>query len=216
MTIKTSVGVTLAGLLLSTAAYGETTATAATDLNLRVGPGPTYEIATVIPSAQSVTVDGCLAETNWCRVRYDDIDGWASGAYLTALIDDTQAPIYENRDRIELETVTYEDSGAQTAVGGATGAAAGFMLGGPVGALVGGAIGLRVGAATTPDDRVTTYVRSNPVDPIYLEGEVVVGAGIPEEVTLAEVPESEYYYGHVNGVPVIVQREDRRVVYIVR
>ncbi|WP_114966468.1 DUF1236 domain-containing protein [Alkalilacustris brevis] len=217
MNTKISLGATtIAGLLLATAAYGETTATAWTDLNLRVGPGPTYEIATVIPESEAVTVDGCLEASNWCRVNYDGVDGWASGEYLTTLIDDAPAPIYANRDRIEMRTVTYEDSGAATAVGGATGAAAGAMIGGPVGALIGTAIGLGIGASATPDERVTTYVRSNPVDPVYLDGEVVVGAGIPEGVTLAEVPESEYYYGYVNGVRVIVKRDDRRIIHIVR
>lgn len=217
MNTKISLGATtIAGLLLATAAYGETTATAWTDLNLRVGPGPAYEIATVIPGSESVTVDGCLEASNWCRVNYDGIDGWASGNYLTAMIDDAEAPIYENRERMEVRTVTYEDSGATTAAGGATGAVAGAMVGGPVGALIGAAIGLGVGAAVTPGERVTTYVRSNPVDPVYLDGEVVVGAGIPEEVALAEVPESEYYYAYVNGVRVIVKRDDRRIVHIIR
>ncbi|WP_327787154.1 DUF1236 domain-containing protein [Rhabdonatronobacter sediminivivens] len=59
-------------------------------------------------------------------------------------------------------------------------------------------------------------MRENPVDPIFLDGEVVVGAGIPETVALAEVPESEYYYSYVNGVRVLVERDQRRIVYIVR
>ncbi len=63
---------------------------------------------------------------------------------------------------------------------------------------------------------MTTYVRTNPVNPIYLDGEVVVGAGIPETVQLSEVPESTYYYAYVNGVPVLVERSTRRIVYIVR
>lgn len=216
MNIKITLGATIAGLLLTTAAYSETMATASTDLNLRVGPGPMYEIASVIPADAAVTVDGCLEASNWCRVSFDSINGWAFGEYLTAIIDDAPAPIAVNRERTEVRTVTYESNGTTTAAGGATGAVAGMIVGGPVGALVGAAIGLGVGAAATPDERITTYVRSNPVDPIFLEGEVVVGAGIPEEVTLTEVPESEYYYAYVNGVPVVVRRENRQVVYIVR
>ncbi|WP_104017144.1 DUF1236 domain-containing protein [Roseovarius nitratireducens] len=216
MSIKISLGATVAGLLVATSAYAETTATAWTDLNLRTGPGPMYEITTVIPATEAVTVDGCLEASSWCRVNYAGTDGWASGDYLTAMIDDAQVPIYVNRERIEIPSVAYDDKDATTAAGGATGAVAGALVGGPVGALVGGAIGLGVGAMATPDERVTTYVRSNPVDPVYLDGEVVVGAGIPETVTLREVPDSEYYYTYVNGVPVIVEREERRVVHIVR
>lgn len=213
MTIKLALGATVAGLFLASSAYAQTTATAATDLNLRAGPGPTYEILAVIPVAQSVTVDGCLDVSNWCRVAFGEINGWASGDYLTAMVE---APIYTYRERLAVPTVTYEPSTGGTLGGGAAGAIAGGLLGGPLGAIIGAGIGMGVGAAAAPEERVTTYVRSNPVDPIYLDGEVVVGAGIPDTVTLNEVPESEYYYAYINGVPVLVEREQRRVVYIVR
>jgi len=213
MTMKLTLGATVAGLLLASSAYAETTATAWTDLNLRAGPGTTYEIMAVIPATQTVTVDGCLAESNWCRVTHGEVNGWASGDYLTAMVE---APIYTNRERLAVGTVTYERSPDSTIGGGAAGAIAGGILGGPIGALIGAGIGMSVGAAVAPEERVTTYVRSNPVDPIYLDGEVVVGAGIPETVTLSEVPDSEYYYAYINGVPVLVEREQRRVVYIVR
>ena len=213
MTMKLTLGAAVAGLLLATTAYAETTATAGTDLNLRAGPGISYDVLTVIPAAQSVTVDGCLDASNWCRVSHGEFNGWASGEYLTAMVE---APIYVNRERLAVETVTYEKSPESTIGGGAAGAVAGAIVGGPIGALIGAGIGMGVGAAVTPSERVTTYVQDNPTDPIYLEGEVVVGAGIPEEVMLAEVPESEYYYAYVNGVRVLVKRDTRRVAYIVR
>lgn len=213
MTLKLTLGATVAGLFLATSAYADTMATAATDLNLRAGPGPTYEILAVIPAAQSVAVEGCLEASNWCRVSLGDVHGWASGDYLTAMVE---APIYTNRERLSVSTVTYDRTPESTIGGGAVGAIAGGLLGGPLGAIIGASVGMGVGAAAAPDERVTTYVRSNPIDPIYLDGEVVVGAGIPETVTLTEVPESEYYYAYINGVPVLVEREQRRVVYIVR
>lgn len=219
MNMKISLTAFAAGLVLATSAYGETTARAWTDLNLRSGPGPTYSILAVIPASAEVMVDGCLEAGNWCRVTHDGVSGWSSGEYLTAMIE---APIYANRERLAVGTVTYEEtttttgSTGGTVAGGATGAIAGAIVGGPIGAVIGAAIGMGVGSAATPEERVTTYVRTNPVDPIYLDGEIVVGAGIPETVPLAEVPESEYYYAYVNGVPVLVERENRRVVYIVR
>ena len=213
MTMKLTLGATFAGLLLATSAYAETTATAWTDLNLRAGPGVSYDVLTVIPATQSVTVDGCLDASNWCRVSHGEVNGWASGEYLTAMVE---SPIYINRERLAVETVTYEKSPESTIGGGAAGAVAGAIVGGPIGALIGAGIGMGVGAAVTPSKRVTTYVQDNPTDPIYLDGEVVVGAGIPEEVVLAEVPESEYYYAYVNGVRVLVKRDTRRVAYIVR
>ncbi|MGL4414822.1 DUF1236 domain-containing protein [Roseinatronobacter monicus] len=213
MSMTFKLGATLSAMLLATSAFAETSATAYTDLNLRAGPGVNYEILSVIPASQAVTVDGCLEASNWCRVAFGEVNGWASGDYLTAMVE---APIYENRQRLAVETITYEKNPDATIGGGVTGAIAGGLLGGPVGAVIGAGIGMGLGTAAAPSERVTTYVMENPVDPIYLDGEIVVGAGIPEEVTLTEVPESEYYYAYVNGTRVLVEREQRRVVYIVR
>ena len=83
------------------------------------------------------------------------------------------------------------DAGA--VAGGMTGAIAGAIVGGPVGAAVGGAAGVIAGGATgtviDPPENVRTYVTSNQVEPVYLEGEVVVGAGLPETVELREIPD---------------------------
>lgn len=211
--MKLALSVAIAGLALTSTAYAQTTATAWTELNLRSGPGATYDIIAVIPSAETVAVDGCLEESNWCRVSFGEINGWAAGDYLTATVD---APIVVNRERLAVKTITYEKAADATVGGGATGAVAGAIIGGPVGAIIGAAVGMTMGDAITPEERVTTYVRANPVEPIYLDGEVVVGAGIPETVTLSEVPDSEYYYAYINGVPVLVEREQRRVVHVVR
>lgn len=213
MSVKLVLGTTLAGMLLATSAFAETAATAWTDLNLRAGPNVTYPIIAVIGANQEVSVDGCLEVSNWCRVAYGEFNGWASGEYLTATV---QAPIAANRERLMVGTVTYEKDPDTALKSGAAGAAAGAVIAGPVGAVIGAVVGLSVGSAATPEDRVTTYVRENPVDPIYLDGEVVIGAGIPQTVTLSEVPESQFYYAYINGVPVLVEREQRRVVYIVR
>ncbi len=212
-----SLAIATMGTLLATGAYAATEATAWTDLNLRAGPGPIYEVVGVIPTNAVVSVEGCLDRANWCKVSFDGTEGWASGDYLTAMVDNAPVVVYTNREKIAVGTVTYEDKNAEgAAVGGAAGAVAGAMAGGPVGALVGVILGGGLGAAAAPDEKVTTYVTGNPVEPIYLDGEVVVGAGIPETVTLSEVPDSEYSYAYINGLPVIVERKQRQIVYIVR
>jgi hypothetical protein len=66
-------------------------------------------------------------------------------------------------------------------IGGPIDAAAGAAIGGAAGGVSGAATGAVVDAINPPD-QVTTYVRSNSVDPVYLEGEVGVGAGLPETV----------------------------------
>ena len=72
------------------------------------------------------------------------------------------------------------------------------------------------GAAVNPPDERLAYVRSNPVDPVYLEGEAVVGSQLPETVELQTIPDYEYRYVYVNGQPVLVDPNNREVVYVVR
>jgi hypothetical protein len=119
--------------------------------------------------------------------------------------------------------VTYEQpqGGGGAVVGGATGAIAGAIIGGPIGAVVGGVAGATVGGtaegiASPPPEKVVSYVQSNQGQPVYLDGEVVVGASLPETVVLSEVPDYEYRYVYVNGQPVLVEPQTRRIVYVVR
>jgi len=208
---------TLIGTMGASAAYADTSASAVTDLNLRAGPGPQQNVVGVIPAEGNVNVHGCLAETSWCKVSFNGTEGWAYGDYLSASLDGEQLMIAPNRDRIEVNTVTYEDSNADdVAAGGAVGGVIGAIAGGPVGAAAGAVAGGALGGATDPGEETVVYVRENPVEPVYLEGEVVTGAQLPEAVTLNTVPQSDYRYAYVNGVPVVVDPAERRVVHIVR
>lgn len=201
-------------LVLATAAHANTAAVAWTDLNLRAGPGPAYPIIGVIAAGDPVDVAGCLDSNDWCSVTSNGTDGWASGSYLTG---DKGTPIQLDRPGYAVKSVTYDNQKDDAAVAvGTAGAIIGAVVAGPVGAVVGAAIGAGTGAAVAPDSTVTTYVMANPVDPVYLDGEVVVGAGIPDGVMLKEVPDSTYDYAYVNGVPVLVERTTRRVTYILR
>lgn len=197
-------------------AAAATTATATTDLNLRAGPGPQYEIIGVIDGEAEATVDGCIEESNWCKVSYNGTDGWAYGNYLTAMVDTT--PMAVVSPEVTVETVTYDTSKDAEAFAGAgtVGAVAGALVAGPVGAVAGGLLAGSAGAAAQPDERVVTYVRTNTLDPIYLEGEVVTGAVVPESVELVEIPDAELRYVYINGQPVLVEPSERRIVYIVR
>ncbi|WP_370161530.1 DUF1236 domain-containing protein [Limimaricola soesokkakensis] len=199
-----------------------TTATAVTELNLRAGPGPDMEIVDVIPADGEVMVEGCLETANWCQVTLEGTTGWAYGDYLTVQMAEAPEPVvlYENRTELEIETVTYDNEandGPAAIAGAATAAgAAAALIGGPAAVIGAGIIGAAAGDALNPDSQVVTYVRENPVEPVILQGEVVVGAGIPEEVELNPIPEAEYSYLYVNGTPVLVEPEERRIVYIVR
>lgn len=214
---------TIASLGLAGAAFAETAATAGTDLNMRSGPGVQHGVTGTIKGGDSVSVLGCIESANWCEVKYGDKQGWAYGDYLAAKVGEEFKPIYPNRQEIgvtviEAPKVDAAEQGANAAVGGATGAAMGALIAGPLGAVVGGALGSTAGgAATEPKAEVKTYIDANPHDPVVLDGEVVVGAGVPDTVTLYDIPESpEYKYVTINGQPVLVNPTDRKIVYIYR
>ncbi|MDO5369044.1 DUF1236 domain-containing protein [Paracoccus sp. (in: a-proteobacteria)] len=220
----TIAALTMAGAALAqtAATSAPTTATAATDLNLRSGPQSTAPILGVIANGDEVSVAGCIESANWCEVTYDGQQGWAYGDYLTARVGEEPQPLYENRQAVGVAVIEAPArnpvEGQNTAVGAAGGAAMGAVVGGPVGALVGAALGGTAGNVATPEPapEVRTYITANPQQPVILDGEVVLGAGIPESVTLYEIPgQSDYRYVVVNDLPVLVN-DERRIVYVYR
>lgn len=61
---------------------------------------------------------------------------------------------------------------------------------------------------------VVTYVDTNPLDDVVLEGEVTVGQAVPSTVTLQPLPEaSGYSYFYANGRPYVVANDSRQVIY---
>src|SRR3712207_2819166 len=71
-------------LALQGSAYAQTSATATTDLNIRSGPGPQFEVIGLIDGGEATDVTGCLEGSKWCRVAHDGADGWVYSDSLTA------------------------------------------------------------------------------------------------------------------------------------
>jgi uncharacterized protein YraI len=224
--MKRALYVSAAAALLAIAApaYAKQVVVATTDLNIRQGPGPQHAIVGVIAADGQAQLEGCAQGSRWCMVTYEGIQGWAYSNYLVADVSGSQVILSERvTEVVPTETYTRRVGDGAVAggatVGAATGAVAGAIIGGPVGAVVGGAAGLATGSIVgsvevTPE--VTTYVRSNPVQPVYLEGEVVVGASLPSSVEVHAIPDYRYRYVYVNEVPVLVEPDTRRIVHIVR
>lgn len=211
-------------LAMTGSAFAQSAVVATTDLNVRAGPGPQHQVVGVIGAGQSANLNGCLEASKWCVVAFNDGEGWVYSDYLTGDFGGAQVVLTERPTdsgvRI-VEAPADVDGGATGAVaGGVTGAVAGALIAGPVGAIVGGGAGVIAGGAAgtviDPPENVRTYVTSNQIEPVYLDGEVVVGAGLPETVELREIPDYEYRYVYVNGQPVLVEPDTRRIVYVVR
>lgn len=211
----------IAALMVAATPALAATATATTDLNLRAGPGPDFEIVGVIAGSDQAEVEGCLDEANWCKVSYNGQEGWAYGEYLSGNVETavaiTEVPTVRYVHTETVETPN-ENEGIAAATGGVTGGAVlGALIGGPAAVAAGAIIGSVVGAdAVEPKTETVTYITEHPVEPVYLEGEVVVGAALPPTVEVYEVPETQYSYINVNGQTVLVEPENRSIVYIQR
>lgn len=184
-----------------------TMATASTDLNLRAGPGVQYPITGVTAGGSEVSVLGCLETSNWCEVSSPAGNGWSFGDYLTVSLNDAIVPLYPNYTQVGVVAVAppviEEPVTEYTYLGRVTPP----VWGAPV----------AVVPPYAPTTEVSTYVTSNVVEPIYVEGEVVTGAVLPEAVTLYDIPTyPDYRYVQVNGQTVLVEPTTREVVYVYR
>ncbi|UXN74221.1 DUF1236 domain-containing protein [Devosia sp. A8/3-2] len=54
------------------------------------------------------------------------------------------------------------------------------------------------------------YAIANPIDPVPLRGDVVVGYVVPPDVALTPVPQSSYSYVYIEGRPAPVEHQPRR------
>lgn len=110
------------------------------------------------------------------------------------------------------------------AAGAATGAVGGAIIGGPVGAVVGAGVGAVAGGALgsiSAQDQV--YVRQYVVQhrrpSVRVQGDVVVGATLPQQVAVYPVEGNpafaNYRYTWVNDRAVLVDPSSRRVVYVI-
>lgn len=202
-------------LLFGGPAAAQISATATTELNIRSGPGPEYPVIGVIDGSAGVPINGCVEGGGWCSVTYNGVRGWAYSDYLVADYGGSQVVLAEPPPELGVPIVTYEGPSAALP-GAAAGAAAGAIVGGPVGAVVGGAAGAVAGAAVDPPTKIQTYVVDNPVEPVYLQGEVVVGATLPQSVQVVPIPQYQYSYVYVNGVPVLVEPQSHQIVHVFR
>lgn len=192
-------------LVMSLPASAATLATATTSLNIRTGPGPEYPVVGAIPGKGQATVSGCIEGSLWCQVSYNGKQGWAYSQYMTGMAGGQAVVVSQSVPAIAY-TAPVATVGATTTVVAHPSISGEFIA---------PAAGAPLEIAPPPAT-VQTYVTQNPVTPVYLNGEVVEGVGLPADVVLTPVPNYEYNYAYINGVPVLVEPGTRRVTYIYR
>jgi hypothetical protein len=168
---------------------------AITPLNIRSGPGPEYPVTGAIPTNGQAAILGCIEGSLWCQISYNGATGWAYSQYMTGANVRALPPVAYTAPATTTGTTIVRPTYSGEFI--APAAAAPPM-------------------SIAPPPTVQTYVVQNPRPQVYLNGEVVEGAGLPPDVVLTPVPNSEYQYAYVNGVPVLVEPSTRRVRYIYR
>ncbi|MBW8907693.1 MAG: DUF1236 domain-containing protein [Mesorhizobium sp.] len=195
----------IAGALLamSGAALAETAVSAVTDLNVRAGPGPQYPVIGVIAAGQSATLSGCIENSKWCTIAEAGGKGWVYSDYVTADFSGSRV------------IVTRRPADAGIAV---VAPPADDVYGNDnyTGAIVSNDDADAIESIGRPPAEVGTYVTAHRVDPVYLDGEVVTGATLPDTVELREIPDYRYRYVYVNNQPALVDPGTRRIVYVMR
>jgi uncharacterized protein YraI len=188
---------------LSSAASAATVASAMTPLNIRSGPGPQYGVIGAIHVRGQATIVGCIQGSLWCQVSFNGAQGWVYSQYLIATLSGRSLAVAETVGTMPAVTYQVPVETVGTAV--------------PVPAITGTLIAPPAAPplALAPPPAVSSYVVSHPVAPVYLNGEVVEGVGLPEDVALAPVP-YDYQYAYVNSQPVLVEPQTRRIEYIYR
>jgi len=197
--------VVIGAVALPTVASAAVVASAITPLNVRSGPGPQFSVVGAIPDRGRATIIGCIQGSLWCQIRYNGKQGWAYSKYLTASLSGRSLVVSEDLTRFP--AATYQ--APAVTVGSAT----------PQPVITGTLVEpSNTGAplVLAPPQAVRNYIVEHPAQPVYLNGEVVLGAGLPTDVALAPVPGYQYQYAYVNGVPVLVEPQTREVTYVYR
>lgn len=184
-------------------------ATVLTDVALRTGPGPAYPIIGTIDRQAIVEVEGCVDAATWCQVSWNGRTGWTYASYLAHETQGRVVVLPDARTQVQVPTIVYQEQRASTVPAGAP-----IFVGDPI---VGPSLGtLRVGTVIQPPQQVQTYVTTHRVDPVYLQGEVVVGAILPRSVAMYDIPQSPYRYTYVNGRTVLVEPTTNQIVHVYR
>jgi len=146
-------------------------------------------------------ITGCIQDYSWCSVAVGAVTGWASAPYLVTDAGGKPTNLQVSGAQLGIPIVVPTGIGAVVATP-------------PVGAMV--AAPPTVVEPILPAPEVLSYVTQQVVDPVLVDGEVMVGATLPPAVPVYPVPASPYVYSYVNGQRVLVEPAARRIVYVVR
>lgn len=172
-------------------------------LNVRSGPGFQYAVVAQMAPNAPAAITGCISDYTWCGVALGGVTGWASAEYLVTDAGGKPTNLQVSGAQLGIPIVVATGVGAVVATP-------------PVGAMVAVPPTVGVVEPVIPAPEVLSYVTAQPIQPVIVNGEVMVGATLPAAVPVYPVPASPYVYSYVNGQRVLVEPAARRIVYVVR
>jgi uncharacterized protein YraI len=172
-------------------------------LNVRSGPGFQYSVVAQMAPNEPAAVTGCISNYTWCGVAIGGVTGWASAEYLVTDAGGKLTNLQVSGARLGIPIVVPEGVGA-------------VVVTPPVGAMLAVPPTVGVVEPVIPAPEILSYVTQQVVEPVLVDGEVMVGATLPAAAPVYPIPQSPYVYSCVNGQRVLVEPTARRIVYVVR
>ncbi len=172
-------------------------------LNVRSGPGFQYPVVGVMQQNVPAAITGCIQDYSWCSVAVGAVTGWASAPYLVTDAGGKPTNLQVSGAQLGIPIVVPTGVGAVVATP-------------PVGAMVAVPPTVGVVEPILPAPEILSYVTQQAVEPVLVDGEVMIGATLPAAVPVYPIPASPYAYSYVNGQRVLVEPAARRIVYVVR
>jgi len=172
-------------------------------LNVRSGPGFQYPVVGEMQQNVPAAVTGCISNYTWCGVAIGGVTGWASAEYLVTDAGGKLTNLQVSGAQLGIPIVVPEGVGEVVATP-------------PVGAMVAVPPAVGVVEPILPAPEVLSYVTQQAVEPVLVDGEVMVGATLPAAAPVYPIPASSYVFSYINGQRVLVEPTARRIVYVVR
>jgi uncharacterized protein YraI len=193
------------------AALGATPALAVTaysptgHLNVRSGPGFQYPVVDQIQANTPAQITGCVTDYSWCAVALaGGATGWASAPYLVTKAEGTPKNLQVAGAQLGIPTITPVNTGAAV------------VATPPVGEMVPVPPSVGVVQPIAPPPNVVSYVTMQAIQPVIVNGEVMIGATLPAAAPVYPIPSSPYVFSYINGQRVLVEPTARKIVYVVR
>jgi hypothetical protein len=167
---------------------------AAIDVNIRSGPGAKYPIVTVLHAGDAILSRQCGEQSGWCSVAMPGGgEGWIASKFLSPAAQGTaDASLRNDAASAKAATPAGIDTTTTTASIPEVGSPASLVL----------------------PDAVSKFVATHRPLSIDLGAEPTVGSILPADVRLRDIPGSRYQYVYVQGHPVFVDGQSRRVMKV--